>query len=76
MDEDELEELGKHSLQTRAEFDTFGHDAAGKARAAAAAAQQERPGLPSIIPDELIAPVPDSIGGLLLTALALPYGQD
>ena len=62
MDEDELAELGKSSLQTTAEYDTFGQGAAERARRIAATEQQQRPGLPSFVPDELITPVADSIG--------------
>jgi len=63
MDEDELELRQKSSVQTKAEYDTFGDTATELARKAAAADAQARPSLiPGPVFQDLIAPVPDSVG--------------
>lgn len=63
MDEDELELRQKSSVQTKADYDTFGDTATKLARKAAAADAQARPSLiPGPVFQDLIAPVPDSIG--------------
>lgn len=66
MDNDELDEVRAQSLQTRADFDTFGHAATARARQMASSSHGDRPGLPNAVPLELIMPVPDSIGALSL----------
>lgn len=67
FDEDELAEAAKHSLQARAEYDTFGSTAAEQARAAAAA-EAETSGRPfAFVPEEIIAPVADSWGACTIT---------
>ena len=60
LDEDELAEAAKTSLQATAAYDTFGSTAAELAKRAAAA-ETSGAGL-SLVPDEIIAPVADSMG--------------
>lgn len=63
MDEDELAEAHKQSLQAHADYDTFGSTAAEQARRLAAATTAQRPSaIPNLLPDEVIAPVAESIG--------------
>ena len=62
MDEDELADLRDQSLQAHTNYDTFGSTAAEFAHKAAASDAHSRPSVPNLIPDELIAPVADSIG--------------
>ena len=63
MDSDEVAELQKTSLQTTADYDTFGSTAAEVAKRQT---QQEAEGRPSAIPgaviEDIIVPVPDSMG--------------
>ena len=63
MDSDEVAELQKTSLQTTADYDTFGSTAAEVARRQT---QQEAEARPSAIPgaviEDIIVPVPDSMG--------------
>jgi G patch domain-containing protein 1 len=67
LDEDELEVARSTTVQANPEFDTFGGTAAEVARRAAAEDAAARPGaVPNLMPDELLVPVADSIGGLLL----------
>ncbi|KAK9830452.1 hypothetical protein WJX72_011851 [[Myrmecia] bisecta] len=75
MDEDELAELRKHSLQQTAEYDTFGSTAAEVAKRAIAAEAVQRP---SAIPGavlEVLAPVADSIGINLLQKMGWRQGK-
>jgi G patch domain-containing protein 1 len=65
LDEDELAEAAKTSLQPRAEYDTFGSTAAELAKKAAAAEAAGGAGL-NLVPEEIIAPVADSMGGCSL----------
>ena len=53
-----------HALQAAPEYDTFGSTAAEVARRAAETDAAGRAGsaLPSLMPDELLAPVADSMG--------------
>lgn len=63
MDEDELAVLQKNSVGTKADYDTFGDTAAEMAQTAAAADAQARPSaIPGAVFQDLIAPVPDSVG--------------
>ena len=65
MDEDELAVLQKSSVKTTADYDTFGDTAAELAQRAAAADAHARPSaIPGAIFQDLIAPVPDSVGEL------------
>ena len=65
MDEDELALLQKSSVKTKADYDTFGDTASELAQRAAAADAQARPSaIPGAIFQDLIAPVPDSVGKL------------
>lgn len=69
MDEDELAVLQKSSVKTKADYDTFGDTAAELAQRAAAADAQARPSsIPGAIFQDLIAPVPDSVGKLCMYA--------
>ena len=64
LDEDELEEMHKSGLQVRAEYDTFGSTAAEHARRAATAEASSRDrGHLTFVPDAIITPVADSMGG-------------
>lgn len=63
MDEDELEVLQRTSVKTKADYDTFGDTATELAQKAAAADAHARPSLiPGPVFQDLIAPVPDSVG--------------
>lgn len=63
MDEDELEVLQRTSVKTKADYDTFGDTATEYAQKAAAADAHARPSLiPGPVFQDLIAPVPDSVG--------------
>ena len=69
MDEDELAVLQKSSVKTKADYDTFGDTAAELAQRAAAADAQARPSaIPGAVFQDLIAPVPDSVGKLCMRA--------
>lgn len=64
LDEDELEDMRKSGLQVRAEYDTFGSTAAEHARRAANAEASTRDrGHLTFVPDAIITPVADSMGG-------------
>ncbi|KAL0047130.1 hypothetical protein WJX82_007461 [Trebouxia sp. C0006] len=76
MDEDELELRQKSSVQTKAEYDTFGDTATELARKAAAADAHARPSLiPGPVFQDLIAPVPDSVGVRLLQKMGWRQGK-
>jgi G patch domain-containing protein 1 len=63
MDEDELAEARRHTLQTTAQYDTFGSTAAELARRGAVQDAVDRPSAAfGALPEEFIAPVADSIG--------------
>ena len=63
MDDDELAEAGISAVQPTAEYDTFGSTAAEKARRQAQAEASARAdGQLSFLPDDIIAPVADSMG--------------
>lgn len=62
MDEDELEELGRRKIATNSDFDTFGLEARENAKQAVLSSMQDRPSMPLGIIQDLIAPVPDSVG--------------
>ena len=71
MDDDELAEAGISAVQPTAEYDTFGSTAAEKARRQAQAEASARAnGQLSFLPDDIIAPVADSMGEA--PSLALP----
>ncbi len=66
MDDDELAEAGIAKVQPTAEYDTFGSTAAELARKQAQADASARAGGQlSFLPDDIIAPVADSMGDLL-----------
>ena len=72
MDEDELAVLQKSNVKTKADYDTFGDTAAELAQRAAAADAQARPSaIPGAVFQDLIAPVPDSVGTLSMCAGSL-----
>lgn len=63
MDDDELAEAGISKVQPTAEYDTFGSTAAELARKQAQAEASTRAGGQlSFLPDDIIAPVADSMG--------------
>lgn len=63
MDDDELAEAGISKVQPTAEYDTFGSTAAEMARKQAQAEASARAGGQlSFLPDDIIAPVADSMG--------------
>lgn len=76
MDEDELELRQKSSVETKAAYDTFGDTATELARKAAAADAHARPSLiPGPVFQDLIAPVPDSVGIRLLQKMGWRQGK-
>ncbi|KAL3162454.1 hypothetical protein ABBQ32_010121 [Trebouxia sp. C0010 RCD-2024] len=76
MDEDELAVLQKSTVKTKAEYDTFGDTAAELAQRAAAADAQARPSaIPGAVFQDLIAPVPDSVGIRLLQKMGWRQGK-
>ncbi|KAI3470210.1 hypothetical protein Pfo_026873 [Paulownia fortunei] len=76
LDEDEKAELEGRSLGTSMQFDTFGFTAAELARKQAEKEQQQRPStIPGPVPDELIAPVTESIGVKLLLKMGWRQGR-
>jgi G patch domain-containing protein 1 len=63
MDDDELAEAGISKVQPTAEYDTFGSTAAELARKQAMAEASARAdGQLSFLPEDIIAPVADSMG--------------
>lgn len=67
MDEEEVAALRKSAIKTTANYDTFGDTATEMAQKAAAADAQARPSvIPGAMFKDLITPVPDSIGELLI----------
>lgn len=76
MDEDELAVLQKHSVKTTADYDTFGDTATELAKKAAVSDAQARPSLiPGAVFQDLIAPVPESIGVRLLQKMGWRQGR-
>ncbi|KAL8479362.1 hypothetical protein ACS0TY_026289 [Phlomoides rotata] len=76
LDEDEKADLEGRSLGTSMQFDTFGFTAAEIARKQADKERQERPSaIPGPVPDELIAPVTESIGVKLLLKMGWRQGR-
>ncbi|PSC68980.1 TATA-box binding -interacting TOUGH isoform B [Micractinium conductrix] len=76
LDEDELEDLRRTNLQTTEQYDTFGSTAAELARRAAADAAAERPSaIPGLLPEEMVAPVADSVGIRLLQKMGWRQGK-
>ncbi len=74
MDEDELELRQKSRVKTQADYDTFGDTAAEMAKKAAAADAQARPSLiPGPVFQDLIAPVPDSVGEFSICCLPVCF---
>ena len=72
MDDDELAEAGISKVQPTAEYDTFGSTAAELARRQAQAEATTRAGGQlSFLPDDIIAPVADSMGDLLILSRAM-----
>ncbi|KAK9795492.1 hypothetical protein WJX73_006570 [Symbiochloris irregularis] len=70
MDEDELAELQRQNVHASADYDTFGSAAAESAkRLAQGAAQDHNAKVPSLVPEELIVPVPESVGVKLLQSM-------
>lgn len=63
-------------LQTTEQYDTFGSTAAELARRAARDAATSRPSaIPGLLPDELVAPVADSVGVRLLQRMGWRQGK-
>jgi G patch domain-containing protein 1 len=76
LDDDELEEAQRAELRPVAAYDTFGGRAAGAARTAAAADALARPpALPSLLPDDVLAPVADGAGVRLLQRMGWRQGK-
>ena len=76
MDEDELAVLQRSNVKTKADYDTFGDTAAELAQRAAAADAQARPSaIPGAIFQDLIAPVPDSVGEMKTKDLCTSFCQ-
>uniref|UniRef100_A0A1J3J9E5 G patch domain-containing protein TGH n=1 Tax=Noccaea caerulescens TaxID=107243 RepID=A0A1J3J9E5_NOCCA len=76
LDEDERAELEGQSLSASSQFDTFGFTAAEHSRKQAEKEQHERPSaIPGPVPDELVAPVSESIGVKLLVKMGWRRGH-
>ena len=74
MDDDELAEAGISKVQPTAEYDTFGSTAAEMARKQAQAEASARAGGQlSFLPDDIIAPVADSMGKPLHRFELVPF---
>ena len=75
MDDDELAEAGISAVQPTAEYDTFGSTAADRARRQTQAEASARAnGQLSFLPDDIIAPVADSMGDAPSVAPPAPFG--
>ncbi|GKU95063.1 hypothetical protein SLEP1_g8469 [Rubroshorea leprosula] len=76
LDEDEKVEMEGQFLGTSSKFDTFGFTAAEYARKQAETEQKQRPSaIPGPVPDELVAPVTESIGVKLLMKMGWRRGR-
>ena len=72
MDDDELAEAEIATVQPTAEYDTFGSTAAEKARRQAQAEASARAdGQLSFLPDDIIAPVADSMGTIPILGVSI-----
>ncbi|KAL1213355.1 G patch domain-containing protein TGH [Cardamine amara subsp. amara] len=76
LDEDEKGELEGQLLSASSQFDTFGFTTAEHSRKQAEKEQHERPSaIPGPVPDELVAPVSESIGVKLLLKMGWRRGH-
>ncbi|GLT76532.1 hypothetical protein SLA2020_481850 [Shorea laevis] len=76
LDEDEKAEMEGQFLGTSSQFDTFGFTAAEYAHKQAETEQKQRPSaIPGPVPDELVAPVTESIGVKLLMKMGWRRGR-
>ncbi|XP_010454588.1 PREDICTED: G patch domain-containing protein TGH-like [Camelina sativa] len=76
LDEDEKADMEGQSLSASSQFDTFGFTAAEYSRKQVEKEQHERPSaIPGPVPDELIAPVSESIGVKLLLKMGWRRGH-
>ncbi|CAE6115966.1 unnamed protein product [Arabidopsis arenosa] len=76
LDEDEKADMEGKSLSASSQFDTFGFTAAEHSRKQAEKEQHERPSaIPGPVPDELVAPVSESIGVKLLLKMGWRRGH-
>ncbi|KFM22562.1 DNA excision repair protein ERCC-6-like protein [Auxenochlorella protothecoides] len=76
LDEDELEQYRKRHLQTTAAYDTFGATAAEASRRAVWEQAATRPqAVPGLLPEDVIAPVADSVGIQLLRRMGWRQGR-
>jgi G patch domain-containing protein 1 len=76
LDEDEKADMEGKSLSASSQFDTFGFTAAEHSRKHAEKEQHERPSaIPGPVPDELVAPVSESIGVKLLLKMGWRRGH-
>ncbi|KAL6784160.1 hypothetical protein ACKKBG_A05050 [Auxenochlorella protothecoides x Auxenochlorella symbiontica] len=76
LDEDELEQYRKQHLQTTAAYDTFGATAAEASRRAVWEQAAIRPqAVPGLLPEDVIAPVADSVGIQLLRRMGWRQGR-
>ncbi|GAA0161887.1 hypothetical protein LIER_18102 [Lithospermum erythrorhizon] len=76
LDEDEKTEMEDRSLGTSMQFDTFGFTAVELAKKQADKEHQQRPSaIPGPVPDEMVAPVTESIGVKLLLKMGWRRGR-
>eukprot|EP00889_Picochlorum_renovo_P003800 jgi/Picre1/30830/NNA_006190.t1 len=64
LDDDELEEYNRTTLETRAQYDTFGR--AAKEEESQRMEQQESGSIPLLVPDIMITPVSEGVGATSL----------
>jgi G patch domain-containing protein 1 len=65
-----------NTLQTTADYDTFGATAAEAARRQAAGEALQRPSaIPGLLPDEVVAPVAEGVGVRLLQRMGWRQGK-
>lgn len=73
LDDDELEEYNRTTLETRAQYDTFGR--AAKEEESQRMAQQESRSVPLLVPDIMITPVSEGVGVRLLLRMGWRQGK-
>ncbi|KAI8101557.1 hypothetical protein M9435_001661 [Picochlorum sp. BPE23] len=73
LDDDELEEYNRTTLETRAQYDTFGR--AAKEEESQRMEQQESGSIPLLVPDIMITPVSEGVGVRLLLRMGWRQGK-
>lgn len=76
LDDEDIQGIGGHALETSLQFDTFGFTAAELARKQAEKEQEKRPSaIPGPVPDELVLPAANSIGVKMLLKMGWRRGH-